>query len=55
MEFLEKYKIKEEFVNETLTINSKMYVLVFDVSNTKMDELEYYFNNGFDFVFELIK
>lgn len=51
MEFWELNDIKGEYLNEVLTITTKSYRLVFDVSNTEINEWEYYYNHGFDYIF----
>lgn len=51
MEFWEKYDIKDEYINDTLTITTKAFILTFDIKNTDDTAWEYYYNNGFDYVF----
>ncbi len=51
MEFWELYDIKDKYVNDTLIMTSKAFILTFDVKNTDKSIWEYYYNNGFDYVF----
>lgn len=51
MEFWEKYDIKENYLNEVLDLTTRSYSITFDIPNTVIEDWEYYYNNGFDFVF----
>lgn len=51
MEFWETYNIKEEYLNEVLKLTTRSYSLTFDIPNTQQTDWEYYYHNGFEFVF----
>ena len=53
MEFWEMYGIKDEYVGQTLESINRSYKLIFYIDLTPNTEWEYYYNNGFDFVFYL--
>ena len=48
------YRVIPAYVNEVFTLKTRAFTKVFDVANTDPADYEYFFDNGFDFVFELI-
>ena len=52
MKKMKKYKLKEEFKNSIITIKDpSIGSLVFDTNTVNETEYHYYFNNGFELVF----
>jgi len=53
MEFYEIYKIKAEYIGQIIQRRTQTTLIIFDIDNSSIEEWEFYFNNGFEFVFEL--